>query len=103
MLNLDHQTLLEHVTQLLAKQGSFYCVLPAQSAELFCTFAQSLGLYCVNKLEVATKPQSQASRVLMEFSFKQTTQQIQHLTIYTGEGKYSADYVSLCRDYYLHF
>jgi len=102
-LTLDHQTLLHHVASLLAEQGAFYCVLPAQSAELFCTFAQSLGLYCVHRLEVATKPKAKSSRVLMAFSFKQTKQQTQKLTIYTCEEKYSADYVSLCKDYYLHF
>ena len=103
ILTLDHQTLLQHVALLLDAHGCFYCVLPIQGAELFRSFAQSLGLHCVHRLEIATKPQAEASRVLMAFSFNQTPQQIQHLTIYTSDGKYSADYVSLCKDYYLHF
>lgn len=102
-LTLDHQTLLQHVAGKLTNQGQFYCVLPAQGVELFCAFAQSLGLYCVHRLEVVTKPQAQTSRVLMAFSLNQTKHRTQQITIYTSEGKYSADYVTLCKDYYLHF
>ena len=102
-LTLDHQSLLQHVVLMMAEQGQFYCVLPAQSAELFCKYAQQVGLYCVNMLWVLAKPNKTASRVLMAFSLQQASQKAQQIIIHTHDGNYSADYMALCQDFYLNF
>ncbi|QHJ12030.1 tRNA1(Val) (adenine(37)-N6)-methyltransferase [Paraglaciecola mesophila] len=100
---LTHQELLENVAQLLADDGTFYCVLPSDVCEAFIGHANTLGLHLIKQLTVFSKPNTPALRELLAFRFAARPLHTESLTIYTENHLYSGDYMALCKDYYLNF
>lgn len=100
---LPHQTLLNNVAQLMADNGMFYCVLPSDVCEAFIGYANTVGLHLLKQLTVFSKPNTPALRELLAFGFAARAQRTDSLTIYTESHQYSADYIDLCKDYYLNF
>jgi tRNA1Val (adenine37-N6)-methyltransferase len=100
---LDHPTLLKEVTKHLSTSGKFCCVLPFDTAKLFIVDAESVGLYCTQELHVKPNPQSDVTRLLLEFSRTKETKISTKLSIYNHLGSYSEAYIALCKDYYLNF
>ena len=102
-IELDHSTLLQEVTKHLTAKGKFCCVLPLEVAELFIANAELLGLYCTRVLQVQPKPQTHVTRYLLEFSRTKGTKICEKLSIYNHIGRYSEEYIVLCKDYYFNF
>jgi tRNA1Val (adenine37-N6)-methyltransferase len=100
---LDHPTLLQYVAKHLSDSGRFCCVLPLDMAKVFIVEAVSVGLYCTQELQVQTKQQTPATRILLEFSRIKQTKISEKISIYDHLGNYSKEYVALCKDYYLNF
>ncbi|MFT5840490.1 MAG: tRNA1Val (adenine37-N6)-methyltransferase [Flavobacteriales bacterium] len=100
---LDHPTLLKEVTKHLSSNGKFCCVLPFDTAKVFIVDAESVGLYCIQDLHVKPNPQSNITRLLLEFSRTKETKISTKLSIYNHLGSYSDEYIALCKDYYLNF
>jgi tRNA1Val (adenine37-N6)-methyltransferase len=102
-VELDHPTLLKEVTKHLSTDGKFCCVLPFDTAKVFIVDAESVGLYCIQELHVKPNPQSDVTRLLLEFSRTKETKISTKLSIYNHLGRYSKEYSALCKDYYLNF
>jgi tRNA1Val (adenine37-N6)-methyltransferase len=102
-VELDHPTLLKEVTKHLSTDGKFCCVLPFDTAKVFIVDAESVGLYCIQDLHVKPNPQSNITRLLLEFSRTKETKISTKLSIYNHLGSYSDEYIALCKDYYLNF
>lgn len=102
-IELDHTTLLQEVTKHLSQDGRFCCVLPVDIAKLFIIDAESFGLHCTRELQVQPKQQSHATRILLEFSREKENKTCGNLCIYNQLAKYSEEYITLCKDYYLNF
>lgn len=102
-IGLDHATLLQNVKKRLASNGQFCCVLPATVVKKFTSYAESVGLYCIDELQVQPKPKSDVTRNLLKFSPIHKTKSSKKLSIYNDLGRYSKEYIDLCKDYYLNF
>lgn len=102
-VELDHPTLIQEVTKRLSASGTFCCVLPADVAKEFLLNAETEGLYCTKELQVQPKQQSQVTRILLEFSRIKRARTCEKLSIYNHLGRYSKEYITLCKDYYLNF
>jgi tRNA1Val (adenine37-N6)-methyltransferase len=102
-IELDHPTLLQKVTEHLSASGKFCCVLPSDVAKVFLADAETLGLHCLRELQVQPKHQTHVTRILLEFSRTKKTKISHKLSIYDHLGRYSEEYIDLCKDYYLNF
>jgi tRNA1Val (adenine37-N6)-methyltransferase len=102
-IELDHATLLQEVAKHLSENGKFCCVLPVDVAKVFEVHAKSVGLYCTRELQVQPKHKTHVTRLLLEFSCIKKTKTCAQLSIYNHLGRYSKEYIVLCKDYYLNF
>ncbi|MGS2719245.1 tRNA1(Val) (adenine(37)-N6)-methyltransferase [Paraglaciecola aestuariivivens] len=100
---LKHGDLLKFVSQGLSPTGTFYCVLPADSAAAFCTLAEQCGLYLIKSLAIQARPDTAIIRMLLAFSWQSIKPIEQQITIYTQAQNYSPEYQALCKDFYLNF
>ncbi|NCP63328.1 MAG: methyltransferase domain-containing protein [Paraglaciecola sp.] len=109
---LSHASLLHVVTDILATNGVFYCVLPELACENFIQLATTQGLHCCQQLLISAKPAAKVQRRLMKFCHRSPrAYQIctsESLAIYAHTEAattpvYSGGFKQLCRDYYLHF
>jgi tRNA1Val (adenine37-N6)-methyltransferase len=102
--NLPAKDLLAGVDMLLAEEGRFACVLPAEDAQKFTDLAAVQGLYLNRKCEVKGRLESKVVRSLMEFDrVKKNSSEIilEELIIEIERHKYTQDYKDLVRDFYL--
>lgn len=81
----------------------FCVILPALARERFEALALFHGLYLVRRTDVVTRPGKPAKRVLLEFRTEKPSSPCQPLTLALqgDDGRRSADYESLCADFYL--
>jgi tRNA1Val (adenine37-N6)-methyltransferase len=101
-LTLDD--LVEGVIKLLQPWGNFCVILPLQEGSLLCDIAYKRGLFCTHSTNIYPTPTAAPKRVLLSFSFHQTHQLTDHLTIETEERHiYTDEYKNLTKAYYLHF
>jgi tRNA1Val (adenine37-N6)-methyltransferase len=101
---LGHLELLEAVLRLLAPSGSLHLVLPVNEAGSFIEMAANMGLYCQRRLFVKPTLSIPSSRALMAFG--RSKSEIEESTIVIEKGgrhRYSDEYVSLTKDFYLNF
>ena len=102
--NLSFAELINAVKSLLADDGTFSLILPINEAKQFIQLAFEAQLYLNRKCIVKPNPTKAAKRVLMEFSFNETTILQEKLTIETEKRHvYTEEYISLTKDFYLKF
>ena len=88
----------------VAERGLFAVILPVHEGAVFEQMALERGLHVVRKLQVQTKPDVPAKRVLMEFARSQAPLRFATLVMETGRPQeYSEAYRGLTRDFYLKF
>jgi len=103
-LYLSHRELLDAALRLTTSSGTLQMVLPVNEADQFIEMAASLGFYCQRKLIVKPTPEIPPARMLMTFCREQRI--VKEATIIIEEGgrhRYSDEYVSLTKDFYLKF
>ena len=106
--SLPYGELLQHAARLLAPEGLFSVVLPADSEERFLAGARVAGFGLNRRTRVFTLPGISPKRVLLEFAFAGSCGAMpveDTLTIETGEGpgSYTDEYRRLTGDFYLRF
>ena len=99
---LSFSELMETAERLLAPDGRFAVIVPAEAA---MSVVAAGNLHLVRRCDVHTKPNAQPKRVMLEFSPRFEGAAIrEELTIGDGtNGGYSPEYVALTRDFYLKF
>ena len=99
---LSFADLMRAVTRLLAPDGRFAVIVPAEAA---MSVVAAGNLHLVRRCDVRTKPKGQPKRVMLEFSLRFEGAALrEELTIGDGtNGGYSAEYKALTRDFYLKF
>jgi tRNA1Val (adenine37-N6)-methyltransferase len=86
---------------LLAHDGCFALILPAEAAARFQIACAYNGLFPSSMLFVYPKPSSPAKRVLMEFSKNKIENPLSaELTILDASGKYTQEYLTLTGCYH---
>ena len=98
---LSYRELLEFSSERLALQGRFAIVLPADQELALTRYARMCGLHLTRITRVRTVPRKAPSRIIAEFTrHRCETPEDMVLTI-QDEGKYTQEYLSLTRDFYL--
>jgi len=101
---LLHEELLCGSLQLLNPQGRLAVVMPYVEGNVFVALAAGAGLYCHRKLNVSTKKDRPAKRLLMEFSRSKARLDEQSLYIEGNAlSSFTAEYRALTKDFYLKF
>ncbi|WP_248722015.1 tRNA1(Val) (adenine(37)-N6)-methyltransferase [Seonamhaeicola sp. ML3] len=95
----DH--LVESVSKLLSKNGTFCVVIPFKEEPHFIELASQVNLYPNNILHIKGNPTSEIKRSLIEFSFRKSEIQKEELIIEIDRHKYTEDYINLTKDFYL--
>jgi tRNA1Val (adenine37-N6)-methyltransferase len=86
----------------LEPQGRFTLILPTQTAEQFITHALANGWYIVRTCKVFTVAHKPSKRLLLTLS-RVSSDTIENETLVLQEktGGRTAEYASLCADFYL--
>ncbi|RPD93436.1 methyltransferase domain-containing protein [Aureibaculum marinum] len=98
---LSFETLLKSVSDLLSNNGIFTVIIPFKEEEEFILLAKKHGLIASKTCHVKGTPTAPIKRSLIEFSFIEKTRTIENLTIETKRHHYTAEYISLVKDFYL--
>jgi len=102
---LSHQTLIDCCGDLLLANGTAHFVLPKFEGEQFIKRvmqSENSGLVLSRLLQIKTTVQKPVSRLLIELTKKSAPNEVinEELIIHQGEH-YSADFISLTKDFYL--
>lgn len=100
--SLTYEELLKGAAGLLAEDGTFTVVIPADVADGLKAIALKWNLYAVRQLNVITKPGGAPKRVLITFSFNNQECIIESLLTEIARHQYSEEYIALTHEYYLH-
>lgn len=100
---LNLQELASHVQRLLNPSGKFYCILPSDSEALFESAINEQRLFIEQKLVIHPRSDKPVKRIAWKVSKSEELMSTHRLVIYNEEQKYTEQYRSLCRDFYLNF
>ncbi|MFL0206737.1 methyltransferase [Aquirufa sp. 2-AUSEE-184A6] len=105
-IHADHLSpadLANSIDRLLAAEGEFAVLYPADVLALFEQSLENLGLYINEKVNVLSKPDSPVLRVMARGSRKEELNEEHSLPIKTEQGDYSTEFIELLRPYYIIF
>lgn len=98
---LSYRELLDFAKDALSENGRFSIVLPADQEMALCRYARMCGLHLFKILRVRTVPRKDPTRIIAEFSRHRCESPTEELLTIQDEGKYTDEYLSLTRDFYL--
>ena len=98
---LSYRELLDFAKYALSEKGRFSIVLPADQEQPLCRYARMNALHLVRILRVRTIPRKAPTRILAEFSRSRCESPAEELLTIQNEGKYTNEYLSLTREFYL--
>lgn len=105
-IHADHMSpadLANSIDRLLAEEGEFAVLYPADVLALFEQSLENLGLYINEKVNVLSKPDSPVLRVMARGSRKEKLYEERSLYIKIELGDYSPEFIELLRPYYIIF
>lgn len=98
---LSYRDIFEFAKDRLSENGRVSLVLPADQEAALTRYARMCGLHLFRILRVRTVPRKAPSRIIAEFSRARCSEPVQELLTIQDEGKYTQEYLSLTRDFYL--
>ena len=98
---LSYRDIFEFAKDRLSENGRVSLVLPADQEAALTRYARMCGLHLFRILRVRTVPRKAPSRIIAEFSRTRCPEPIKELLTIQDEGKYTQEYLSLTRDFYL--
>ncbi len=98
---MPFEHLVESVSKLLSKNGTFNVILPFYEEGFFINLSLKFKLFPNKILRVKGNPQTEIKRSLIEFSFHKTEVKTEELVIETARHKYTQEYINLTQDFYL--
>lgn len=99
--SLPFDELVEGVSKLLIKKGSFSTIIPFKEEENFITLAENFGLFPKRITRVKGNATTDVKRSLLEFTFNQTETTLNELIIEEERHQYTEAYKELTKDFYL--
>lgn len=101
--HMGFEQLLLAADNLLANEGEFNLILPMAQAEQVIKLALPFNMQLIRQTRVKTTPNKPPTRLL--FCLRKTTSSVtltsNEITIRGNDNKYSADYIALCKAFYL--
>lgn len=102
--HLPFEELVVGAKKLLKPTGTLSVILPIEEGEYFERIARLSGFYARRKVSVLPNPGKPAKRYLLEFSLQEVVLQDYSLAIENGQRHvYTAEYMTLTKDFYLKF
>lgn len=98
---LSYRDIFEFAKDRLSENGRVSLVLPADQEAALTRYARMCGLHMFRILRVRTVPRKAPARMIVEFSRSRCAEPVQELLTIQDEGKYTQEYLSLTRDFYL--
>lgn len=98
---LSYRELLEFAAERLTDDGRLAVVLPAEQEAALTRHARMCGLHMFRIVKVRTVPRKAPGRIIAEFSRFRTDFPAEEVITIQNEGKYTQEYLSLTRDFYL--
>lgn len=99
--SLPFKELIEGVSKLLTKNGSFSTIIPFKEEADFIALAAKFGLLPKRITRVKGNAETEIKRSLLEFTFTQTETFINELVIEKERHQYTDAYKALTKDFYL--
>lgn len=99
--SLGFDELFKGVAHIIAPNGTFSLITPAESYAHLAQTALLNGFYLLRLTQVVTVEGTTPKRVLTEWSRVQTEYEIDTIVISNREGSYTAQYQKLVSDFYL--
>ena len=99
--SLPFNELVEGVSKLLTKDGSFNTIIPFKEETNFLTLAEKFSLFPKRITRVKGNPSSEIKRSLLEFTFSKAKISINELVIEKERHQYTNAYKKLTKDFYL--
>lgn len=93
--------LVSHSVRLLTPSGRLALVLPFDSLEYILQITRDHNLNLLRRTDVFPTPQSQAKRVLLEFTRGNHPAEHTNLVIEQARHQYTPEYIALTREFYL--
>ena len=98
---LSFREILEFASTHLSANGRVSIVLPADQEKHLCRHARMCGLFLSKILRIRTVPRKAPGRIVAEFVKYRPDSAEEALLTIQDEGKYTQEYLSLTRDFYL--
>lgn len=98
---LSYREILDFASQSLTDNGRVAFVLPAETEKSLCRHARMNGLHLFRIVRVRTVPRKEPSRIIAEFFRTRIDAPEDTVLTIQNEGKYTEEYLSLMRDFYL--
>ena len=98
---LSYRDIFEFAKDRLTENGRVSFVLPADQEAALCRYARMCGLHLFRIMRIRTVPRKAPSRMIAEFSARRVEAPVEDLLTIQNEGKYTQEYLSLMRDFYL--
>ena len=98
---LSYREILDFAADRLSENGRVSFVLPSETENSLCRHARMSGLHLFRIVRVRTVPRKAPSRIIAEFSRIRTDLPEDVILTIQNEGKYTQEYLSLTRDFYL--
>ncbi|AKA35319.1 tRNA1(Val) (adenine(37)-N6)-methyltransferase [Flagellimonas lutaonensis] len=99
--SLPFNDLIVGVSKLLSGRGSFATIIPHEKEASFVEMAAENNLYSSRVTKVKGHPDSNFKRSLLQFSRIESIPSIDELTIEISRHRYTPEFISLTKDFYL--
>ncbi|WP_324216384.1 tRNA1(Val) (adenine(37)-N6)-methyltransferase [Flavobacterium sp.] len=99
---MPFEDLIEAAAMFLSEKGVFAVIIPFKEEEKFIALADECELYPIKITRVKGTPTTEIKRSLLAFSrTKSDSFPVDELVIETARHQYTAEYISLTKDFYL--
>lgn len=98
---LSYREILDFASLRLSEEGRVSLVLPAETEDALCRHARMDGLHMFRIVRIRTVPRKAPARIIVEFSRNRCGSPEDIVLTIQNEGKYTQEYLSLTRDFYL--
>lgn len=98
---LSYRDIFEFALKRLTEKGRVSLVLPADQESALTRYARMCGLHLFRIMRIRTVPRKAPSRIVAEFSRERCADPEDAILTIQNEGKYTQEYLSLMRDFYL--
>lgn len=100
-VGLSYRDIFEFASERLTENGRVSLVLPADQEAALCRYARMCGLHLFRIMRIRTVERKAPIRIITEFSRQRCQTPAEHLLTIMNEGKYTQEYLSLTKDFYL--
>ena len=98
---LSYRDIFGFASDRLTENGRVALVLPSDQERDLTRYARMCGFHLSRILRIRTVPRKEPKRIIVEFSRQRVSNPSDEILTIQSEGKYTSEYLSLTRDFYL--